>query len=71
MADQLPMSAETLFWLIVLVAFVAIVFFSTIILLKSNYKRCSSNQVLVIFGKTTQGPGRQDGPRRRRVRRGR
>jgi flotillin len=30
-------------------------FFGTIILLKSNYKRCSSNQVLVIFGKTTKG----------------
>jgi flotillin len=34
---------------------VAMIFFSTIILLKSNYKRCSSNQVLVIFGKTRQG----------------
>jgi flotillin len=38
-----------------LIGFVAIVFFSTIILLKANYKRCSSNQVLVIFGKTTKG----------------
>jgi flotillin len=46
---------ETLIWLSVLVGFVAIVFFSTIILLKANYKRCSSNQVLVIFGKTTKG----------------
>src|SRR5689334_15310745 len=27
----------------------------TVILLKTNYKRCSSNQVLVIFGKTSQG----------------
>jgi flotillin len=36
-------------------ALVAMIFFSTIILLKSNYKRCSSNQVLVIFGKTRQG----------------
>jgi flotillin len=36
-------------------AFVAFVFLSTIILLKSNYKRCSSNQVLVIFGKTSKG----------------
>jgi flotillin len=41
--------------LAVLCALVAMVFFSTIILLKSNYKRCSSNQVLVIFGKTKQG----------------
>jgi flotillin len=52
---DLPVSGETLFWLAVLVGFVAIVFFSTIILLKANYKRCSSNQVLVIFGKTTKG----------------
>jgi flotillin len=46
---------ETLFWILLLVGLVAIVFFSTIILLKANYKRCSSNQVLVIFGKTTKG----------------
>jgi flotillin len=52
---QVPVSGETLFWLAVLGIFVAFVFFSTIILLKSNYKRCSSNQVLVIFGKTTKG----------------
>ncbi len=32
-----------------------ILFFGTIILLKSNYKRCSSNQILVIFGKTMKG----------------
>jgi len=30
-------------------------FFGTIILLKTNYKRCSSNQILVIFGKTGKG----------------
>src|SRR4051794_36913911 len=46
---------ETIFWLIVLAGFVALVFFSTIILLKANFKRCSSNQVLVIFGKTSKG----------------
>ena len=45
----------TLFWLIVLGGFVAMVFFSTIILLKANYKRCPSNHVLVIFGKTSKG----------------
>jgi flotillin len=53
--ENLPVSTETLFWLIVLGGFVALVFFSTIILLKANYKRCSSNQVLVIFGKTAKG----------------
>ena len=35
------------------VAFVS--FICMVILLKTNYKRCSSNQVLVIFGKTSQG----------------
>ena len=49
------MSIETLVWLGVLAALVAIVFFTTVILLKANYKRCSSNQILVIFGKTTKG----------------
>jgi flotillin len=43
------------FWILGGIALVAMIFFSTIILLKSNYKRCSSNQVLVIFGKTRQG----------------
>ncbi len=52
---ELPISGTALFWLAVLGGFVALVFFSTIILLKSNYKRCSSNQVLVIFGKTSKG----------------
>src|SRR3989304_3366900 len=49
------MSGETLFWLSILAGFVAFVFFSTVVLLKANYKRCSSNQVLVIFGKTARG----------------
>jgi flotillin len=53
--SSLPVSPATLFWLVVLAGFVALVFFSTIILLKANYKRCSSNQVLVIFGRTTKG----------------
>jgi flotillin len=54
-AFDLPVSPATLFWLVVLAGFVALVFFSTIILLKANYKRCSSNQVLVIFGRTIKG----------------
>jgi flotillin len=32
-----------------------ICFFSTIVLLKTNFKRCSSNQILVIFGRTLKG----------------
>lgn len=35
--------------------FVAIGFLATLILIVRNYKRCSSNQVLVIFGKTGEG----------------
>ncbi|TWU17845.1 flotillin family protein [Bythopirellula polymerisocia] len=49
------MTPETMIGLAILAAFVAVIFFSTIVLLKTNYKRCSSNQVLVIFGKTKQG----------------
>src|SRR4029078_13099155 len=46
---------ETLVWLAILGGLVAIVFFTMVILLKANYKLCSSNQVLVIFGKTAKG----------------
>jgi flotillin len=52
---QHVMQSETLMWMALLVGFVAIVFFTMVILLKANYKRCSSNQVLVIFGKTAKG----------------
>jgi len=54
-ASDLPISPATLFWLALLAIFVGIVFFSSVVLLKTNYKRCSSNQVLVIYGKTRQG----------------
>jgi flotillin len=40
---------------LVLAIFVAIAFLTLLIVLKSNYKRCSSNQILVIFGRTTKG----------------
>ena len=72
--SQLVLVAATeplLIGLVILAIFIAMMFLGTIILLKTNYKRCSSNQVLVIFGKHDQGPGGQDGPRRGRVRRGR
>jgi flotillin len=55
MAMPFDLSAESLFWIALLIGFVGIMFFSSVILLKTNYKRCSSNQVLVIFGKTSQG----------------
>ena len=54
-ADIAQMMADPTFWIGLGIVLVAMIFFSTIILLKSNYKRCSSNQVLVIFGKTKQG----------------
>jgi flotillin len=47
--------SETAVWLGILGGMVALVFFTMVILLKANYKRCSSNQILVIFGKTTKG----------------
>lgn len=55
LAELFDFLGDPRFWLLGGIALVAIIFFSTIILLKSNYKRCSSNQVLVIFGKTKQG----------------
>jgi flotillin len=47
--------SETQMWFTILGGMVAMVFFTMVILLKANYKRCSSNQVLVIFGKTAKG----------------
>jgi flotillin len=40
---------------VVLAALTMIVFFTMLIVLKSNYKRCASNQVLVIFGRNSKG----------------
>src|SRR5690606_167510 len=54
-AEFMDLLSDPQFWIAAGIALVAMIFFSTIILLKSNYKRCSSNQVLVIFGKTKQG----------------
>src|SRR5262245_58737197 len=34
---------------------VGLAFLTMLIVLKANYKRCSSNQVLVIFGRTRSG----------------
>jgi len=42
-------------WLGLLALFVAIVFFSFVILLAKRYKRCPSNCILVIYGKVGQG----------------
>src|SRR3954471_10845410 len=50
-ANELPEH----FWLIVLVAAGAILFFSFLMLLVNRYKRCPSNRVLVIYGKVGTG----------------
>src|SRR4051794_23941865 len=52
-ADLIKLDANS--WLLIGVGLVALIFFSMVILLKANFKRCSSNQVLVIFGKTAKG----------------
>jgi flotillin len=39
----------------ILAILVGLAFLTMLIVLKANYKRCSSNQVLVIFGRTTKG----------------
>jgi flotillin len=39
----------------VMVAFAALIFFSFVILLVKQYKRCPSNRVLVIYGRTGKG----------------
>ena len=43
------------FWLAAIAIAVAVLFFSFVVLLKSQYKRCSSNRVLVVYGKTRKG----------------
>src|SRR5579871_5268811 len=42
-------------WMAVLVVFVALFAFSTLLLIVNRYKRCRSDQVLVIFGKVGGG----------------
>lgn len=42
------------FWVVVIVAFVSLIFF-TILFLASRYKRCPSDQILVVFGKVEKG----------------
>src|SRR5712671_5963627 len=44
------MSPESAFYVMLLVMFVAILFFGMILLVLKQYKRCPSNRVLVIYG---------------------
>jgi len=51
--------SDSFMWIALGAILVAIAFFSFVILLKSQYKRCPSNRVLVIYGKTRgSGPSR-------------
>ena len=57
MLSQTLLLAEIPAEVIVIAAMIvtAVLFFGMIIVLKTQYKRCSSNQILVIFGKTGKG----------------
>ena len=58
MSHKLLLVAETIPLSVILAIAVGLTLMfmiGMVILLKTNYKRCSSNQVLVIFGKTMQG----------------
>ena len=52
--EKIPLSGPYL-WTLVAVVFVGIVLFSLIVLAIRCYKRCPSNRVLVIYGKTSGG----------------
>ena len=47
--------SEALVWLAVILALAVLVVFSLLMLLAKRYKRCPSNRVLVIFGKSGRG----------------
>ena len=46
---------ELLIWLGAILVLAVIVVFSLVMLLAKRYKRCPSNRVLVIFGKSGRG----------------
>ena len=47
-----PLFADTFFYVVLMIAAVAAIFFMFVVLLLKQYRRCPSNRVLVIFGKT-------------------
>jgi flotillin len=56
LAAEIPLSADgPLFWAAVMVVAVAMMGFIFIVLLARQYKRCPSNRVLVIYGRTGKG----------------
>ncbi len=52
---QIPEIGSTSFWIIAIVVFVAMSFFGFLVLLMKQYKRCPSNRLLVIYGRTGRG----------------
>jgi flotillin len=54
LGDKLPVSSTTI-WLVVIALAVMMLFFTFYVLVTSRYKRCPSNRVLVIYGKTSGG----------------
>ena len=55
-------------WLTLIAVAVVLTLFGLVMLLARRYKRCPSNRVLVIYGKTGGGNAAQLHPRRRRLR---
>jgi len=55
LAVPLGVSGEVLTGLTIGAVLIAVAFFSFVMLLKAQFKRCPSNQILVIYGKTGQG----------------
>ncbi len=49
-----PLLSESWFWVGAIIVFVAIVFFGFVGLVRATYKRCPSNRVLVVYGKTAR-----------------
>ncbi len=54
-AQQNSTTSNPLFWVVVLAVVLAILIFGSLLLLASRYKRCPSNRILVIYGKTGGG----------------
>ncbi|MBN1346594.1 MAG: flotillin family protein [Phycisphaerae bacterium] len=55
LAQMNEIPGEGAFWILLLIVFVGVLFFSFVTLLAKRYKRCPSNKVLVIYGKVHQG----------------
>jgi flotillin len=54
-AQQKPTGSDPSLWLVLMVIFAVVVFFSFFMMFINRYKRCPSNRILVIFGKVGSG----------------